>query len=371
MIILILLGFRSTLKIRSISGPEKRLRDFIPSSKFNYIIIYPEHGSIFSDLQKFENVRLVSYQKFSRIKILSLLIMNINKADILVSFGPYLFDFFISLISFLFKKKSIIFRLVNLSVDHISIYKHYFYRIIDKVFVSTATGLATISNTHRHQWSSELASFNPFFCYRFYFNKINVIYNGIYLNQKSKCSKPFEKNHIIISIIGHLAEEKGHELLFSSLKNLKTEFSFHLNVVGNGPSMKEFQKLVHDCSLDKQVTFLGYLEDVSSILQNTHIVVLPSLREGFPVTLLEASNYCCALIGSNVGAVGEIIIDDFNGYIFKKNNSNDLELKLRKLMSSLDLINKFGSNAYDHVQQFNFEKMSTEIDNYFLQISKI
>ena len=61
-----------------------------------------------------------------------------------------------------------------------------------------------------------------------------------------------------------------------------------------------------------------------NIFHKTDIFVLPSFREGFPVSLIEAQMSGCLTIASDVGANHELIINNQTGYIFEPGNHNEL-----------------------------------------------
>jgi glycosyltransferase involved in cell wall biosynthesis len=78
------------------------------------------------------------------------------------------------------------------------------------------------------------------------------------------------------------------------------------------------------------VTYLGHTDDVVPFIRDADCVVLPSYREGMPLSLLEGASMCKALIGSDAPGCRETIDDGLNGYLCAPKNGKDLALKMEK-----------------------------------------
>ena len=121
-----------------------------------------------------------------------------------------------------------------------------------------------------------------------------------------------------ILFVGRLYMEKGVLTLLKAVKGLDIE----LKIVGDGPLKDEYEKYVRHEGMTN-VTFEGYksVDELKSLYKNSAFVVFPSeWYEVFGLIILEASACGKPVIGSNIGAIPEIIINEKTGlpYIKKK-----------------------------------------------------
>ena len=85
--------------------------------------------------------------------------------------------------------------------------------------------------------------------------------------------------------------------------------------------------------------------------------VLPSYKEGFPRTVLEAMSMQKPCVVSNVTGCNEAIKDGFNGFLCQPKNSIDLAKKIEILANDEKMAYEFGKNARDEVLQKYDEKI--------------
>ena len=81
------------------------------------------------------------------------------------------------------------------------------------------------------------------------------------------------------------------------------------------------------------------------IYQNSHIVVLPSYREGMPKALLEACAVGRAIVTTNAIGCKETVDDGVNGFKVPVASSTDLAYALEELINNHDLIKQMGHNS--------------------------
>ncbi|MDB3959294.1 glycosyltransferase family 4 protein [Candidatus Pelagibacter sp.] len=96
---------------------------------------------------------------------------------------------------------------------------------------------------------------------------------------------------------------------------------------------------------NKNIKFLGHRKDMNILFNKCSIVCLPSYREGFPKSLIEASSSGCAIITTNVTGCRDVIKKNFNGLLSKPRNTDDLKNKLEKVISNQSLRLKFSKNS--------------------------
>ena len=175
-------------------------------------------------------------------------------------------------------------------------------------------------------------------------NKLKVLYNNINPSwvKNLKC-KEFEnqqiKNQIQIHFIGSLDDDrKGLGLLLGAVERLnRLNYSIQLTVIGSGKQLIKYKNYYKN---EKNITFLGYLSNPLEEMIRSDLIVVPSLADSFPNTILEALYLEIPVIGSRVGGIPEILkyeellFDPSEDAIFNKikNIINENKLKYFKKM---------------------------------------
>lgn len=129
----------------------------------------------------------------------------------------------------------------------------------------------------------------------------------------AQCKLGIQGNQFTISWVGRLVPIKApHRILEIARICAIFELDVRFLVVGDGPLRSELQNLALKESLP--VDFLGWQGEIESVLSVTDLMLLTSLNEGMPVSLIEAQMAGIPVISSNVGSVSEVINNEESGY---------------------------------------------------------
>jgi glycosyltransferase involved in cell wall biosynthesis len=172
--------------------------------------------------------------------------------------------------------------------------------------------------------------------------EVDVIYTGVNLN-KFSISQSLKTNgrYVKFIYVGNLLYTKGIFDLIKAFEILqKRGINCELTLCGEG---KEKRNIIEYCSTNsiKNVSVYGAVnnDNLPSILSNHDILVLPSHREGLGVVLIEALAMGKLVIGSNVGGIPEIIRDNYNGFLFKPKDIDNLAKTMVKAIAELPNFN--------------------------------
>lgn len=163
---------------------------------------------------------------------------------------------------------------------------------------------------------------------------------------------------ITIGFAGRLLEAKGIRELVTAQRLLQQQGNDILLLIAgdidpaNPASIKPDE--VKAWRTQPGVICLGHVQDIVPLWQRSHIAVLPSHREGLPMTLLEASALGRPMIATDVPGCREIVIDGETGLLVPLQDSQALADAILKLANSRQLRTTFGENARKRV----VEKMS-------------
>jgi glycosyltransferase involved in cell wall biosynthesis len=120
---------------------------------------------------------------------------------------------------------------------------------------------------------------------------------------------------LLVGIIGRLTQVKNHRLLLEAAKCLKTMGKgkhFKFLVVGDGELRQELITYARELGIQNAVIFAGWQKDMPAIYDALDIVVLTSLNEGTPVSLIEAMAHARPVVATDVGGVRDLmgVIDE-------------------------------------------------------------
>lgn len=201
-------------------------------------------------------------------------------------------------------------------------------------------------------------------------DKVSFIRNGIDVNRfrksenKDMFKREFNLRNLwpLLGVIARLAEDKGHSYLFTVIAKLRISYpDLRLIVVGGGPLKDELEKKVSSSGLQKHVIFTGIRKDIPVILKALDIFVLPSLKEGLPIALLEAMAAEKPVVATSVGAIPSVISDGKNGVLAEPGDSESLYAALSNLLSDKEKCRIYAQAARKKVvEEFSDENMTKE-----------
>jgi glycosyltransferase involved in cell wall biosynthesis len=146
--------------------------------------------------------------------------------------------------------------------------------------------------------------------------KLTVIRNGIDL-EKFPLPAPrgaaTGKHAIHVARLNPVKDQKT--LLQAIRFVVRVEPNFRLDLVGDGPAATELLALRDELSLGDCVHFLGYRQDVSSLLAGADLFLLSSLKEGISLTLLEAMATGLPIVATDVGGNREVVAHGETGLL--------------------------------------------------------
>jgi glycosyltransferase involved in cell wall biosynthesis len=139
---------------------------------------------------------------------------------------------------------------------------------------------------------------------------------------------PLDKK--IIIFIGRISKTKGIDLLIQAMEGINSE-DIELKIIGYGKERDELESMAKEKNL-KNVEFLGGIfgDKKRRYLNAADILVLPSLKEGAPVTVMEAMASNLPAVVSDVGGTNLMIKNGVNGILIKKGDPIEIYEGIKK-----------------------------------------
>ena len=181
-----------------------------------------------------------------------------------------------------------------------------FYSALERLASQWCDRIVTVSEFHR-TWAIELGICSP--------RRIVAIPNGIaevVRNREvglAEVRREMGARHgdLVILSMARLAPDKGLEYLIEAANILpRTGRRIRIVIAGDGSERDRLEQLAARLGVTDRVVFLGFREDVGDLLAASDLVVLPSLREGLSIALLEAMATGKPIIATSIGSQREV-----------------------------------------------------------------
>ncbi len=142
--------------------------------------------------------------------------------------------------------------------------------------------------------------------------------------------KKYSINGPFLLFVGRLAPEKGIKYLIEAMPEIIKNFpKAKLMVIGDGTMKDELQKRTNELDIKDKVIFMGWVnnKDLPKYYATADVFVCPSLREGSPVSYIEALACGTPIIVGDI-PISREIVNENNGLIVKIESSEDIAKKV-------------------------------------------
>ncbi len=198
--------------------------------------------------------------------------------------------------------------------------------------------------------------------------KARIIHNGIEIDKFAPASNRedvrsqlgLSSRAHVVGIVGRLVPEKAHHDFIDAIKLLSTQDpQIHALIIGEGKLLKTLKSKVSKMCLEDRIHFLGNRDNLASLYQAMDVFVMSSLREGFPLTILEAMAAQVPIVATRVGGVSECIEHEKDGILVPASNPKKLAAAVLKVLTDEELKKRLIYHGDEKVRsQFSVEKMT-------------
>lgn len=193
--------------------------------------------------------------------------------------------------------------------------------------------------------------------------KVSVIYNGVDLERFRPAENELEKALLkkqyfgvdrsvsVVTLIGQLTEEKGLLVYLEAIKKLLQN---HDDIVfafaGAGPLESYLLRYIEQAK-NSMIKFLGFRDDAELILKASDIIVVPSVwEEAFGLVIAEASACGVPVIGSRIGGIPEVLLDQQTGIFTTPGHIDELAKAIEQLVYDKKLMEYLSGQGRKHVE---------------------
>lgn len=191
-------------------------------------------------------------------------------------------------------------------------------------------------------------------------------------------------DEIAVGIIGRLVPIKNHKLFLKALKKVlkKTNKKVRAFIIGDGESKENIIALAQELNIEYSqsniafkktpLTFTSWIKNIDLVNAGMDIIALSSLNEGTPVSLIEAQASNNPVISTNVGGIGNVIINGKTGLLSEIDDVDNYAKNLLELIENDSKRNEMKKNGWNHVRErYSYKRLVSDIDNLYKKLLNI
>jgi len=209
-------------------------------------------------------------------------------------------------------------------------------------------------------------------------NKVSLIRSGIELNlfrgvdgKKIRQEFSIEEEQPLVSMIACFKPQKAPSDFIKVAELVhKQKPQVRFMLVGDGVLKNDIQKMIEEKNLKECVFLTGWRRDIPQILAAADIIVLTSLWEGLPRTIIEAIASKKPIVATKVDGTADIIQDGYNGFLAQPHDIETIASKIITLLEDKALYNKFIHNSQAVLNEFDINLMVEQQEKLYLELIK-
>ena len=189
----------------------------------------------------------------------------------------------------------------------------------------------------------------------------SVIYNGLEPLSRESTSRPqsYLPNDFNVVVVGRLEPVKALDLAIDALLLPAASPRVRLHIVGDGPLRAQLELATRRRGLQSRVLYHGFCANVHDYIAHADVLLISSLHEGLPYTVLEAMALRTPVIAASVGGLREVLINERTAILFEPGNVSAIAAALAQAEQDASLLVRLSAAALADVEQrFSAEAMA-------------
>ncbi len=201
--------------------------------------------------------------------------------------------------------------------------------------------------------------------------RIHVVYGGVDLTLFDSIQERKNRDPLVL-YVGRLVKHKRVDLLMRSFAEVAKEHpEAALWIVGDGPERVRLENMAEKLNLPDRIKFLGWVseEDKVRAMKKAWCLVLPSVKEGLGLVLLESMACGTPVIAVDSGGPREAITDGENGFLVPPNHVEALADRISRILSNAELRDRMGKAGRRLVEEkFTWKKVAERVEKVLLSV---
>jgi glycosyltransferase involved in cell wall biosynthesis len=174
----------------------------------------------------------------------------------------------------------------------------------------------------------------------------------------------------VVGWVGRMTAVKRTDLVVRVFRALVDRgFDARLLLVGDGPDREGLERLAHDLGVIKRCLFLGYQEDVARFYDAMDALLLPSVNEGTPVSVMEALAAERPAVATRVGGTPDVVRDGIDGFLVDSAEPDELADRLAELARDPARRAEMGAAGRARVlERYSVDRLVDDVDRLYREL---
>ncbi len=174
----------------------------------------------------------------------------------------------------------------------------------------------------------------------------------------------------VIGTVAHFSAHKGQIYLIQAMARLVKRIpDVCCLLVGAGKGEAQLRSLIAELGLEEYVRLLGYRHDGAGLMRAMDVAVLPSLREGLGIVLIEAGLLGRPAVASDIDGINEVIVDGETGILVPPADADALAVAIEALLEDRAWARQLGRQARARMEEiFTLDAMADRAEAVYYQV---
>ena len=178
------------------------------------------------------------------------------------------------------------------------------------------------------------------------------------------------RDTFLVGWVGRMTAVKRTDDVLRAFRNLLDGgVDAFLVLVGDGPDREHLERYAHELGVVRRCLFVGYQNDVARFYEAIDVLLLPSVNEGTPVSVIEALAAGRPVVATRVGGVPDVIRDDIDGFLVDVGDTEALAARLGELARDPERRRQMGSAGQARVlERYAVDRLIDDVDSLYRQL---
>ena len=200
-----------------------------------------------------------------------------------------------------------------------------------------------------------------------------TVHNGIDPLEPAETARPDDlvRDVFHFAAVGRVSPVKGLEYAVEALARTDPASPAVLDVIGTGELVPDLERLAQRLGMGDRVRFLGFRKNIYDYLAHADVLLMPSLHEGLPYTVLEALSLGTPILASRTGGLAEILTDGETASLVEVGDVDGLAASMSHLVENPDLCSRLAAAGRDlQRKEFTLETMGASYWDEYRRVAQ-
>ena len=202
---------------------------------------------------------------------------------------------------------------------------------------------------------------------------ISVIHCGIDRDVYNVDTTVTKYEQPTILYLGRIKKYKSIQHLILALKKVREKLpAARLMIVGAGDYLPQLKALAASCDLTDAVEFPGFVTQADKVdrMRRAHVAALPSLKEGWGLTNIEANACGTTVVASRSPGLCDSVNDNVSGLLYEYGDVDELTEKLRMILSDIDTRQRLEQGGLEWAERFNWDAAAGKFEQLIMRVGE-